>query len=78
MPNQSEPSSAAGMRPDTPVAVAENLSLGSHIRPGVLAELVELAARWQGGPAVLLIGQVVEALHAAVRSSLRRRAGRSA
>lgn len=50
---------AAGMRADTPVAVAENLTLESaQTFAGELHALPDLAARCSGGPAVLLIGAV--------------------
>lgn len=49
----------AGLAPSTPVAVAENISLSaSTVRAGTLAELPQLAARSQGEPAVVLIGEV--------------------
>ncbi len=54
---------AAGMRADTPVAVAEGVTLqGSNVFPGVLKELAALAARCTGGPALLLIGEVFAAI----------------
>ncbi len=60
---------AAGMRPDTPVAVAEDVSMPTAaLHAGKLAELQSLAARCEGGPALLLIGDVFEALQAAAGS----------
>lgn len=53
----------AGLRPDTPAAVAENLSLPtSALHAGTLAELPQLAARSSGAPAIVLIGNVFAAL----------------
>lgn len=52
----------AGMRPDSPVAVAENVSLGtSSVHAGTLGDLAQLAARSRGGPAVVLIGSILAA-----------------
>ncbi len=62
----------AGLRADTPVAVAENISLSSsRMHSGTLAELPQLAARSTGGPAVVLIGKVFEALGVRSDTSLR-------
>jgi len=59
---------AAGMRKELPVAVAENVSVeGGSIHAGHLDILPALAARCTGGPALLLIGDVFEALQAAAR-----------
>ena len=56
----------AGLRPQTPVAIAESVSLpSSKLHAGTLAELPELAAGLTGGPALLLIGDVFAALQAA-------------
>jgi uroporphyrin-III C-methyltransferase len=52
----------AGMRGDTPVAIAEQVSLDSKTHCGVLRNLPELAARCVGGPALLLIGEVLAAI----------------
>lgn len=61
----------AGLGLDTPVAVAENLTLdGSTVHAGTLAELPQLAARSHGGPAVVLIGEVFAALQAAASRDL--------
>jgi uroporphyrin-III C-methyltransferase len=48
---------AAGMRADTPVAIAENVSLNATMRAGVLCDLPHLAERC-AGPALLMIGEV--------------------
>ncbi len=57
---------AAGMSPDTPVAVAESVSLpSSSLQVGRIEKLEDLAARRGGGPALLLIGEVFRALQAA-------------
>ncbi len=53
---------AAGMRADTPVAVAENVSLDEKTHAGLLQDLPALAARCTGGPALLLIGEVFGAI----------------
>ena len=53
---------AAGLAPSTPVAIAESVSLeNSSLRAGTLAELPRLAAASEGGPALLLIGEVFAA-----------------
>jgi uroporphyrin-III C-methyltransferase len=53
----------AGMRPDTPVAIAENVSLeGSKVLASVLSELPQLAAGLSGGPALIIVGEVCRAL----------------
>ncbi|HZD20729.1 MAG TPA: uroporphyrinogen-III C-methyltransferase, partial [Burkholderiales bacterium] len=50
---------AGGMPRNTPVAVAENVSIAEQqFFTGRLGELPELAARCTGGPALLLIGEV--------------------
>jgi uroporphyrin-III C-methyltransferase len=54
-----------GMSAGTPVAIAENVSLeSSNLRCGSLESLPELAATLQGGPALVLIGEVFAALQA--------------
>jgi uroporphyrin-III C-methyltransferase len=61
----------AGLRLDTPVALAENVSLStSSLHAGTLAELPQLAARSGGGPALVLIGNVFAALQAAASRDL--------
>jgi len=56
----------AGLRADTPVAIAENVSLpSSALFAGTLDELPQLAARLSGGPALMLVGQLFAALQAA-------------
>jgi len=61
----------AGMRPDTAVAIAENVSLESAgVHAGTLAELPELARRTGDGPALVLIGNVFAALQAAATRDL--------
>lgn len=61
----------AGVPSQTPVAVAENVSLGrSSVVAGTLVELPRLAARSSGGPAVVLIGDVFAALQAAASRDL--------
>ncbi|MGH8519754.1 MAG: SAM-dependent methyltransferase [Panacagrimonas sp.] len=69
-----------GMRPDTPAAIAENVSLDSAVvHAGTLAELSSLAARLGGGPTLLLIGDVFAALQAgATRDLAPRSASQSA
>ena len=52
----------AGLRVDTPVAVAESVSLNSKTHSGVLRNLHMLAARCTGGPVLLLIGEVFGAI----------------
>jgi uroporphyrin-III C-methyltransferase len=52
----------AGLRADTPVVVAENVSLVCSTQCGVLGKLPQLAARCSGGPALVLIGEVLAAL----------------
>ena len=61
----------AGMRPETPVALAENVSLaGAAVFAGVLEELPQLAAGLgDGGPALIILGEVCGGLAAAARSS---------
>jgi uroporphyrin-III C-methyltransferase len=49
-----------GLHPDTPVAIIENASLpGQNVFPGKLAELPRLASQRTGGPALLVIGEVL-------------------
>ena len=56
----------AGLRAETPVAIAENVSLpSSALFAGSLDELPLLAARLSGGPALMLVGQLFAALQAA-------------
>jgi len=50
---------AAGGRPETPVAVAESVSLeASDMRRGTLQELPRLACGSSGGPVLILLGKV--------------------
>jgi uroporphyrin-III C-methyltransferase len=49
---------AAGMRADTPVAIAESVSLNATMRAGTLRDLPHIAARCTG-PALLMIGEVL-------------------
>jgi len=49
---------AAGMRADTPVAIAESVSSNATTRAGVLRDLPHMAARCTG-PALLMIGEVL-------------------
>ena len=52
-----------GLHPDTPVAIIENASLpGQNVFPGRLAELPQLASQRSGGPALLVIGEVLREL----------------
>jgi uroporphyrin-III C-methyltransferase len=63
---------AAGVRPEMPVVVAENLSQpDSAVYCGTLAQLPQLAARSSGGPALIIVGEVCRELGA----SARRRSG---
>lgn len=60
---------ASGMKPETPVAVAENISLPlGEIRGGRFDELPALAARCSGGPALLVIGKMLAELAAPQRA----------
>jgi uroporphyrin-III C-methyltransferase len=69
----------AGMPADTPVAIAESVSLDdSSVRCGVLAQLPELASTSSGGPALVLIGRVFAELQAARRAALPRSASQIA
>jgi len=69
----------AGLRPETPAAVAEDLSLStSAVYAGTLAELPQLAARSGGGPALVLIGKVFEALRQRYRPSISGKVGSGA
>jgi uroporphyrin-III C-methyltransferase len=53
----------AGLPAETPVAIAENVSLaGSRVRAGTLARLAQLAEDLGGGPALVLVGKVFAAL----------------
>ena len=80
-----------GMKPAVPVALAENASLDSRVHAGTLAELPQLAERLEGGPALVLIGEVYAELasqrylpstsgnvKSGVASALRRKASQSA
>ena len=65
----------AGMRADTPVAIAESVSSPqSALHAGTLAELPLLAARLGNGPALMLIGELFAALQAAAGRDLAPRA----
>ena len=58
----------AGMRAETPVAFAENVSLdASDVRAGTLAQLPQLAENLGHGPVLVLIGKVFAELQAAAR-----------
>jgi len=60
----------AGLSPQTPTAVAEDISLTtSAVSAGTLGELPQLAARSAGGPALVLVGKVFEALRQRYRPS---------
>ena len=49
----------AGLRPETPVAIVERISLpGSVVLTGVLSGLPQLAERSSGGPALIILGAV--------------------
>jgi uroporphyrin-III C-methyltransferase len=49
----------AGVRRDTPLVIAENVSLaGSALFAGTLEALPQLASRLNGGPAVIILGEV--------------------
>jgi len=52
----------AGLRADTPVVVAEDVSLDCKTQYGVLSNLSQLVARCTGGPVLLLIGEVLAAI----------------
>jgi uroporphyrin-III C-methyltransferase len=55
----------AGLRPETPVALAERVSLpGSALFTGVLSELPQLAAALSGGPVLIILGDVCAGLGA--------------
>jgi uroporphyrin-III C-methyltransferase len=61
----------AGVRADTPVAIAESVSTPqSALHAGTLGDLPLLAARLGSGPALLLIGDVFAALQAAANLDL--------
>ena len=67
----------AGLPPDTPVAIAQDVSLkSSKVTAGTLSELPQLAASLSGAPALILLGEVcAELLASAVRPpALERRA----
>jgi uroporphyrin-III C-methyltransferase / precorrin-2 dehydrogenase / sirohydrochlorin ferrochelatase len=65
----------AGMSPDTPIALAESVSTADErVHFGCLAELPQLTARLQGGPALILLGEVLkEAVAGARRQPIRPR-----
>jgi uroporphyrin-III C-methyltransferase len=68
----------AGLRPGTPVVVAESVTLPERrLSKGTLEELPALAARGSGGPALLLVGEVFRDARVAL-DLLQRRAGVSA
>jgi len=53
----------AGLAAETPLAIAENVSLaGSSVRAGTLAQLPQLAEGLGGGPSLVLLGKVFAAL----------------
>ena len=64
----------AGKRAGTPVAIVENASLPeARAHYGTLAELPALAARLGGGPALIVLGEVLsEALRAAAPATARK------
>ena len=64
----------AGKSASTPVAIVENASLeAAQMHRGTLAELPELAARLGGGPALIMLGEVLsEAVSAAARATARK------
>jgi uroporphyrin-III C-methyltransferase len=48
-----------GYAPDTPVAICESVSLpGSQVIRGSLRHLIGMAAKLDGGPALILVGKV--------------------
>ena len=53
---------AAGMRADTRIAIAANVSLNATAHAGVLRDLPALAGRCAEGPALLLIGEVFDGI----------------
>jgi siroheme synthase len=66
---------AAGVRPETPVAVAENVSLeGSDVRAGTLEELPRLACSSSGGPVLILLGDVYGEVLDLAREAVRKAA----
>ena len=66
---------AAGMPPETPVAVVENASLPEERQVVTRLDLLPIAARALGdGPAVILIGQAVSPPERADRAPLAARA----
>jgi uroporphyrin-III C-methyltransferase len=61
----------AGMRADTPVAIAESVSSPqSALHAGTLADLPELAKELKSGPALLLVGEPFAALQALAQRDL--------
>ncbi|MGF1640255.1 MAG: siroheme synthase CysG [Rhodospirillales bacterium] len=65
----------AGMDPATPAAVITNGTRpDQHVATGALDELAVLAARTPGGPALIVVGEVVRQADAWVASDLRRAA----
>jgi len=71
---------AAGVRPNTPLALAESVSTADErAHFGTLAELPDLASRLNGGPALILLGEVLqEAVAGARRQPSRPRASSQA
>ncbi|HEU4922605.1 MAG TPA: uroporphyrinogen-III C-methyltransferase [Burkholderiales bacterium] len=52
---------AAGLRPDTTVAITTDVSLNtSSLRLGVLEDLPQLSADSSGGPALIIVGEVLQ------------------
>jgi uroporphyrin-III C-methyltransferase len=51
-----------GLHPDTPVAIVESASLNSKVFTAPLKELPAIASLCTGGPALLLIGEVLREL----------------
>lgn len=70
---------ARGHHPATPVAVAESVSLPEfRVRYGTLAELPRLAGGDSGGPAVILLGEVLQERLEAQREAVQRVAASTA
>jgi uroporphyrin-III C-methyltransferase len=66
---------AAGKRPGTPVVVVESASRSSaKVLSGTLAELAALSEQLNGGPAVILVGEVLRPAVAVARRPTRRKA----
>lgn len=54
---------ARGLSPDTPIVMAEDVSLPQKkLHWGTLASLPRIAARWSDAPALILIGRVLQEL----------------